>query len=261
MTNEFLNNYYETHDEHVRFASKHGSVEFLTTMYYIKKYLRPKMRVLEIGAGTGRYSHALAREGYLVDAVELIAHNIEVFKENTLPCESVTITQGNALDLSSFGCDTYDFTLLLGPLYHLYTEEEKLRALEEAIRVTKPGGVVFAAYCMCDATIVEYGFVKENIQMLMEKHMLDPVTFHTFSSPEDIFELVRTEDIDALRARFPVTELHLVATDGFTNHMRETVDAMDDATFAIYLEYHLATCERRDMLGLSNHTLDIFRKE
>ena len=95
----------------------------------------------------------------------------------------------------------------------------------------------------------------------MEKHMLDPETFHTFSAPVDIFELVRTEDIDALRAHFPVTQLHYVAVDGYANHMIETVDAMDDATFDIYLKYHLSTCERRDLIGLSNHTLDIFRKD
>ena len=62
--------------------SKHGSVEFLTTMHYIEKYIKPCHRVLEIGAGTGRYSHALARQGYTVDAVELVAHNIEVFRKN-----------------------------------------------------------------------------------------------------------------------------------------------------------------------------------
>ena len=76
--------------------------------------------MLEVGAGTGRYSHALARLGYTVDAVELVAHNIEVFRRNTQPGEAVTIMQGNALNLSAFADGTYDITLLLGPLYHLY---------------------------------------------------------------------------------------------------------------------------------------------
>ena len=99
-------------------------------------------RVLEIGAGTGRYSHALARDGFAVDAVELVEHNIRLFRRNTRPGEAVRIVQGNALDLSAFPDDRYDVTLLLGPLYHLYTPQHKRQALAEAIRVTRPGGVI-----------------------------------------------------------------------------------------------------------------------
>ena len=71
-----LTQFYSQYDEDGRLLSKHGRVEFLTTMRYIEKYLRPGMRVLEIGAGTGRYSHTLARQGYPVDAVELVQRNI-----------------------------------------------------------------------------------------------------------------------------------------------------------------------------------------
>ena len=59
--------------------------------------------------------------------------------------------------------------------------------------------------------------------------MLDTETFDTFSNPWDLFELHRNEDIDNLRNQFPVTQLHFIATDGYTNHMRDTVDRMDDA--------------------------------
>lgn len=124
-TSPWLMSFYESYDENSRLSSRHGSVEFLTTMQYIQKYLKPGVRILEIGAGTGRYSHALAQKGYQVDAVELLEHNIRIFKENTLPHERISITQGNALDLSGFSSNTYDITLLFGPLYHLY---EKLEA-------------------------------------------------------------------------------------------------------------------------------------
>ena len=125
-TNPYLIEFYNHYDEDQRLVPKHGSVEFLTTMRYIEKYIRPGDRVLEIGAGTGRYSHALARRGYSVDGVELIQHNIDIFRKNTLPEENITIRQGNALDLSAFPDGIYDITLLLGPLYHLYSKEDKL---------------------------------------------------------------------------------------------------------------------------------------
>lgn len=260
-TKDYLKHYYESCDEDRRLISKHGKVEYITTMKYLEKYLEPDMRVLEIGAATGRYSHALAQKGYQVDAVELLEHNIDIFKQNTVEGEPVTITQGNATDLSDFESNTYDITLLLGPMYHLFTNEDKLKALSESIRVTKEGGIVFAAYCMGDASVLSYGFVRGEIYNIIEKCMINTETFDTFSNPWDIFELYRKEDIDSLRNGFNVTPLHFIAADGCTNHMRETVDRMDDKMYELYLKYHLATCERQDMVGYSHHTLDIFRKE
>ena len=111
-TNQYLINHYSSFNEDARLMSKHGSVEFLTTMRYIDKYIKPDDRVLEIGAGTGRYSHALAHQGYAVDAVELVEHNIEMFRKNIQPDETITVTQGNALDLSDFSDSQYDITLL-----------------------------------------------------------------------------------------------------------------------------------------------------
>ncbi len=255
-----LTQFYGNYDEDNRLNSRYGKVEYLTTLRYIEKYLRPGMRILEIGAATGKYSHYFARQGYHVDAVELIEHNIEIFKQNTTPDEIITIAQGNAKDLIGFADNTYDITLLLGPMYHLFTDEEKLQAMSEAIRVTKKGGIIFTAYCMGDASILLYGFVHKQIHNIIEKCMLDPVTFETFSKPWDLFELHRKEDIDALRNHFPVTQLHFLATDGYANHMRKTLAEMDEATFQLFLRYHFATCERADMIGYSNHTLDIFRK-
>ena len=258
---DYLSNYYEQYDENGRLTSKHGMLEYITTMKYIEMYLKPGMRIMEIGAATGRYSHALAQRGYQVDAVELVEHNIEIFKKNSVAGETVTITQGNAMDLSAFESDTYDITLLLGPMYHLYTTEDKLKALSEAIRVTKKGGIVFAAYCMGDASVLSYGFIRGEIYNIIEKCMIDTETFDTFSNPWDIFELHRKEDIDELRSVFDVTQLHFIATDGYANHMRSTLAEMDDGMYELYIKYHLATCERQDMVGYSHHTLDIFRKD
>lgn len=261
-TSPYLTDFYNSYDEDQRLASRHGSVEFFTTMRYIDKYRKPGHRVLEIGAGTGRYSHALARLGHRVDAVELVEHNIQIFQAHTLPPEEITILQGNALDLSPFPNDTYDLTLLLGPLYHLYTEADKLQALREAIRVTRPGGILFAAYVVSDGCLLDEGFRRRNIDVAsyVKEGLLDPRTFAATSQPKDLFELVRKEDVDALMAHFSTTRLHYVATDGCALLLREEIDRMDDEMFQLYLRYHFATCERPDLLGITSHALDIFQK-
>lgn len=262
QTMHYLNEFYSHYDEDGRLSKKHGSVEFLTTMRYIGQYIKPGDRVLEVGAGTGRYSHALARQGYTVDAVELIGHNIDVFQNNTQPGENISITQGNALDLYAFSDNTYDITLLLGPLYHLYTTDDKRQALREAIRVTRPGGVIFAAYVISDGCLLDEGFLRGNINVAeyVKTGLLDRETFAAKSEPKDLFELVRKEDVDELMRDFPTTRLHYVASDGCALLLRYAIDAMDDETFRLYLDYHFATCERADLLGITSHALDVFRK-
>ena len=262
QTMHYLNEFYSHYDEDGRLSKKHGSVEFLTTMHYIGQYIKPGDRVLEVGAGTGRYSHALARQGYAVDAVELIGHNIDVFQNNTQPGENISITQGNALNLSAFSDNTYDITLLLGPLYHLYTKEDKRQALREAIRVTRPGGVIFTAYVISDGCLLDEGFLRGNINVAeyVKTGLLDGETFAAKSEPKDLFELVRKEDVDELMRDFPTTRLHYVASDGCALLLRYAIDAMDDDAFALYLNYHFATCERADLLGVTSHALDVFRK-
>ncbi len=197
-----------------------------------------------------------------MDAVELIGHNIDVFQNNTQPGENISITQGNALDLSAFSDNTYDITLLLGPLYHLYTKEDKRQALREAVRVTRPGGVIFTAYVISDGCLLDEGFLRRNINVAeyVKTGLLDGETFAAKSEPKDLFELVRKEDVDELMRDFPTTRLHYVASDGCALLLRDAIDAMDDDAFALYLNYHFATCERADLLGVTSHALDVFRK-
>ncbi len=257
----FLDEYYNHYDEEGRLLSRHGQVEYLTTMKYIRESLTgvSDPTILEIGAGTGRYSVTLAKQGYRVTAVELVAHNLAVLKSKLDGTEPITVMQGNALDLSALPDASFSLTMLLGPMYHLYTKEDKLRALSEAVRVTKPGGRILVAYCMNEPTVIQYVFGLNRLHEVMEQKMLTP-DWHCVSEPKEVFELVRTEDIAALDAELPVKRLKLVAADGATNYKRELVDAMDDETFAKWMEYHFATCERQDLIGASHHTLDILRR-
>ena len=201
-----LEEFYRSYDEEGRLLSRHGQVEYLTTMKYISAYLsgRSETRILEVGAGTGRYSVTLARQGYPVTAVELVQHNLEVLRSKLDGSEPITAIRGNALDLSIFPAASFDLTLLLGPLYHLYTREDKLKALTEAVRVTKPGGYVFAAYCMNEPTVIQYVFGSNHLREVLERDMLTP-DWHCKSEPKEIFDLVRTEDIASLDAELPRT--------------------------------------------------------
>jgi ubiquinone/menaquinone biosynthesis C-methylase UbiE len=257
---KYLTEYYNNYNEEGRLISKHGQVEFITTMRYINKFLKKGMHVLEVGAGTGRYSLAISEKGFEVDAIELVQHNIDIFKSKITEKSNINIRQGNAMDLSCYNDEAFDITLVLGPLYHLFNDNDKKQAINEAIRVTKKDGIIFIAYCMNDATIINWGFKKGNIYDAVESGIVDKDTFKCLSNPSLLFEMHRKEEIDRLMAGYDVERLHFVATDLLTNHMGNTIDEMDEKMFETYLSYHFSICERSDLIGITHHSLDIFRK-
>ena len=110
-----LEAYYNKFNEDKRLLSRHGQVEFHTTMHYIRQYARQlqaeggaPLRVIDIGAGTGRYSVALAAEGYDVTAVEPVKYNLGILKKKNA---GVKAFQGNALKLKRFADGSFDMTL------------------------------------------------------------------------------------------------------------------------------------------------------
>lgn len=102
----YLEEYYKTYDEEGRLLSRHGQVEYLPTMKYITEYL-PDIgdpKILEVGAGTGRYSITLAKQGRNVTAVELVEHNLEVLKSKLDGTELIRVTRHTiCLQSESFG--------------------------------------------------------------------------------------------------------------------------------------------------------------
>ncbi|MBR6635129.1 MAG: class I SAM-dependent methyltransferase [Clostridia bacterium] len=257
----YLVDFYNRIDEDSRLLSKCGQIEFMTTVKYIDKYLQKGMKIIEIGAATGRYSHHFARKGFTVEAVELIEHNIELFKANTLPNEKINIRQGNAVDLSFYPDNSFDVTLLLGPMYHLYTVEEQKKALSEAQRITKNGGYIFVAYCMLDPSVLTRAFAENRLQEFIDTDLINIDTFETFFPPHGVFKLYTRDEIFELTNDLKVERLHFVATDGYAPHMKRSVEKMDKFTYETYLKYHFKNCERQDLIGMSPHTLDVLKKE
>jgi SAM-dependent methyltransferase len=172
----------------------------------------------------------------------------------------VTVFRGDARDLHFLEDETYDMTLVLGPMYHLFTEEDQHRAIAEAMRVTKQGGILAFAYCGNEATLVQFCFGRGMVREERYQKLVDMNTFKASSDPAELFVLYRREDIDVLMEGFPCQRLHFVGTDMATNYMRGCIDAMEDDLFELYLKYHYSICERSDLVGASNHFLDVFRK-
>lgn len=251
---DYVTEYYNNYDEEGRLNAR--KPEYLTTMRYIQKYLKPGSKILEIGAATGRYSITLADMGYDVTAVEFVESNLNILKNKIKANHNITAVWGDARKLDFIESSTYDMVLLLGPMYHLYNDADKHKAISEALRVCKTGGTIFVAYCNNDTTMLQL-FVQHKLS-----DYLDCIDnhFHAISKPELVFELYRKEDIDKIMSSFDVQRLNYVGVDMLSNAFDEAFDEMTDKEFDLYMKYHYTICEREDMTGLSFHMLDIFRK-
>lgn len=253
-----LEKYYNKFNEEKRLNSRHGQVEFTTSMKYIHEYLPddPHAKILDVGAGTGRYSVALAEEGYDVTAVELVKYNLGILKQKN---SSVKAYQGNALKLSRFPEKEFDMVLVFGPMYHLLTTEEKVQALKEARRVLKDDGVMLVAYCMNEYSILTYGFKQNHILECLENGKIGE-DFRVQPEAEDLYDYVRLEDMDAYNEAAGLKRIKVISADGPSDYMRPVLNAMDEATFKAFIRYHLSVCERPELVGAGSHTVDILRK-
>lgn len=256
--------YYNKFNEEKRLDSRHGQVEFITSMKYIHKYLaeieadkpRAEIKILDVGAATGRYSVPLAEEGYDVTAVELVKHNLARLKAKG---SAVKAYQGNAMKLRRFEDNSFDLVLVFGPMYHLHEREEKLKALSEAKRVVRPGGIILVAYIMNEYSVITYAIKEKHIKEAMQTGMLDE-NFHCTKAANELYSFVRTEDIESLNAEAGLERIQLIAADGAANYIRPFLNALDEEEFGYFVQYHLSTCERADLLGASGHLVDILRK-
>ncbi len=251
---DFYNNY----DEDGRLTRKSRMPEYLNTMKYINKYLFPGARIIEIGAGTGRYSISLAEMGYDVTAVELVPHNIKIMKSKIKSNHSIKVLEGNACDLTVFKNDSFDIVLLLGPMYHLFNDIDKHKALSEAIRIAKRNGIIFVSYCNNDTSVYKFFYTRRILNFLDKGLIKDD--YHTVSSEKEIFELYRKSDIDNLMKNYDVTRLHFVGVDMLSYLYDNRFDMLNDREFEEYMKFISNLCEREDCVGLSIHMLDIFRK-
>ena len=256
---EILNNFYnEDCAEDTRLESQHGQVEFLTTIKYIEEYLKPETKILEIGAGTGRYSLYYANKGYDVTAIEYVQHNVDILKSKIKDNINIVAEQGDAVDLSRFENNTFDVTLVLGPLYHLYEDKDINKVIEEAIRVTKKDGIIAIAYLTSDSIMIDWSLMGDHLINGYPNDFDD--NFKMTRYPQGVFAPFYISEFKNIMSKFNVELLHNVATDGFTHHVKDKIDSLSKEEFEVWMRYHLSTCEREELQGYSNHMLYICKK-
>ena len=244
--------------------TKAHETEFIVTMHYLHKYLAPSAKIADVGAGGGMYTKALADEGYHIDAVELTPEYVNYMKERFARNDHIRVFEGNAKDLHFLKDNEYDLVLEMGPIYSIKDFDDRKRACKEALRIAKPGAPVFIAFCLQDAPLIHEIFMSEDpaseISCIGYDRETALVTDNTGSSR--ILDTISVVDelIDAVCKENDAQKVCRFAQDGMSQIINKYVNSMSEKSYSEWIQYLIATAERADLMGFSDHIVQVLRK-
>lgn len=138
-----LDDFYNKASEETRLEKGMGIFEFERIKELIQLHIsKPKITIIDVGGGTGKYSEWLANNGHTVHLVEPVLKHIKLAEKRATKLKNpFSVAVGEAKKLP-FKNETADLVILHGPLYHLQKSEDRIAAILEAKRVLKPGGII-----------------------------------------------------------------------------------------------------------------------
>lgn len=142
--------HYERGQEAQRLLKGLGQLELVRTQELLNRYLpAPPAVIFDVGGGSGIYACWLAQQGYEVHLVDVVPLHIEQARaasqlQSDRPLANAVVGDARQLDRDDASVDA---VLLLGPLYHLVDRRDRITALQEAYRILKPDGLLFAVGC------------------------------------------------------------------------------------------------------------------
>lgn len=240
--------------------------EFEVTKRYMDQYIAGSKKVVDIGGGPGRYSIYLAQKGHEVTLVDLsgkhIRQAIEKAAEAGVHLDSSI--HGDALRLHEYlyKAEQFDIVLLMGPLYHLLREEDRILALKEALRVLKPGGLLFASFISVYAPIHDFaGELYDFGETDHLLHYLDDGSNHKRNKPEFTTAYFSgIEEAEELMESAGLKELVFAGVENVLCGKEKKLHELPEELKEKWLELAWRLSGDRKLLGMSEHFLYIGEK-
>ena len=254
-------------------------LEFQTTEYVYKKYLKPGMKILDAGGGPGRYTIDLAKKGCHMTLLDISDKELDLakrkIKQNRVEKFVDSIDLGSITELP-YKDNSFDMVLCLGgPLSHLRTTADRKKAIKELVRVAKPGAPIFISvmnraavlnlcvrdfeiYSKSDTDKNKKNFWKEQFDLANtgDDHSFCGRSYAHFFWPTELKELV-------LQTAKNTTLLHMVSLEWLSQNTEKEFNkiAENKHHYKNWLDLHYSICENPDMLGLSGHIMIVVQKK
>ena len=241
-----------------------GRPEFLLTCRMLDRYIKSGDKVLDIGGGPGRYSLYLAEKGCDVTLLDLSSENTKFAAERAAEQGLLikTIT-GDAREADKLADGQYNHVLLMGPIYHLFEEADRITTVNASLSLLKPGGTIFVSFLNMFSGIIYYMKHLPDISADpgSDEYVKKVIAGKSFGS--DAFTkafFMDSREVLPFMAQFPLEKLHYFGQEGITapcetNIMQQTREVID-----MWFDLSEAIWEREEFLSYSEHLMYIGRK-
>ncbi len=242
-------------------------MEFAVTMRTLTSYLPPAPQsLLDVGGGPGRYALSLASLGYQVTLLDLSQSNLDFAEQKAQ--ESNQIIQkyihGNALNLSNLRLGTFDAVLLLGPLYHLLTSQEREQAVREAWQVLRPGGLFFASFITRYAAFRDLAKTAPLIFVHMRDTWEEILRTGVYHGGQGVgftdAYFAHPAEIKPLMERVGFETLNLVGCQGIIAANEELVNELTGEALQAWVDVNYRLGQEPSLHGAADHLLYVGRK-
>jgi S-adenosylmethionine-dependent methyltransferase len=266
MIMDNVREYYNKHVEDEDKRLDYHPFEIPVTMHFVSKYLNPGSYFFDVACGTGRIAYMLLNKGYFAGLSDLADENIKLTRERLDSHRNIIfIERANAIENPYWSYRKWDAVFLLGPLYHMPEEKERLEIMKRAYENVKPGGYVFTSF-MTRAGALIYG-VKNNPEGIFsvagarelwekgsDKDFIEATKYFTnawFTHPDDVNSLVSAAGLEPL---------HLAGAEGIFGERFELFHSMEKKLQDAWMEFIIDYCEDPRMVQHSKHLLSVARR-
>lgn len=254
--------YYDADAEREWSRLERHPIEWRITTHYLERLIPPGSRVLDVGGGPGRYSLWLAGRGCDVTLIDLSPANVGLARQKAADCGiPLQAMAGDARQADALVAGDFDAVLLMGPLYHLTQEADRKQAIEAALRLLHPGGLLFAAFLSVNAQ-VRYALHRAPEELLsMREAVRCFVEGEAFAG--NVFTQAYTPPphaIAPMMAAYGLRQLHILGVESVCAMAEPQLLAQPPDVFDRWMEVAMAVCERTDLLPMSSHLLYIGQK-
>ena len=235
------------------------------TVHMMDRYIKDGDKILDIGGGPGHYSIHYARKGHDVTLFDLSSENVRFAKKKARQFGvKINAEQGDAMDLSRFPDNSFDVVFLMGPLYHLMTEKNRKKALTEATRVLKPGGLLFTSFILMFGGVI-YGLLdlQESIVRENEKVLYDvcargeSLSFEAFTYSY----MTTVKDAKKLMATIPNLKTETVfGQESILSPYRNILENSPRKLRLAWYDYAIRFCDKEEYLTHADHLMFVSRK-
>ena len=238
--------------------------EFLLTCRMLNRYIKPRDKVLDIGGGPGRYTLYLADKGCDVTLFDLSSENvkfaIEQAKNLNLTINGIV---GDAREVNKHITEQFDHILLMGPMYHLLDESDRITAMNATLELLKPGGVIFVAFIhMGGGLVFMLRELQEHIIAPDEERFLIPLvngdSYGGSAFTEAFF--INQHLIKPFMEQFPLEKLHLFGQESIlAPNVHQFMEQSTEVKEA-WLDLAEQMCEKEEYLSWAEHLMYVGRK-